>query len=160
MSPSKSGAHMEPGTPARGIPVTTAPHEVTPSPPVPTDPQDQISASSRTNEILRGILGGPPPEEQATKPQLKGKKKAKTPSGGTYDKLSFMRRQEIHSMTSKFILEMKEYASHNNLNPADVMRHAFGGELKAQGMDTWKTMHWLSCAHRRGCKFFCAFLHL
>ncbi len=160
MSPSKSSACVELGTSTRGILATTAPHEVTPSPPVPTDPRDQISASSRTDEILKGILGSPPPEEQATKPQSKGKKKAKTPSGGTYDKLSFTRRQEIHSMTSKFISEMREYASHNNLNPADVMRHAFGGELKAQGMDTWKTMQWLSSAHRRGCKFFCAFLHL
>lgn len=121
------GSLLKPATSA-GQALATAdllvPPPTSPSPPVTTTPLmscKKVSASSRANEILRGVLGGSLPADQAAEPQSKGKKRTMMSSSTAYNKLSHARRDEIHAMTSKFVSDMKEYASRNNLNPADVM---------------------------------------
>jgi hypothetical protein len=169
MSPAKSSTRtapprntIQPETSTQRATSTTVDHDATPPAitTIPTTPHEKISGSSRTDKILQGVLGGPLPANEVALPKPKGKKRATTVGSAAYNNLSYTRRQEIQAMTSKFISEMKKYASSNNLNPVDVMHHAFGGELKVQVMDTWKTMHWLSSAYRRGCKFFLCTLHL
>lgn len=76
------------------------------------------------------------------------------PSAPTYNKLSSGRCNEIIQKTRGFIDSLHEYAVEKNLNPVEVTRYAFSGDLKSAETNSWRGFLLLSGMARQGCKLY------
>lgn len=122
----------------------------------------QASAADRVASIMRGVLhpGSPSPDssdqpDAATPgPGAKASVLTKKPGvikGGRpqtplvrYNPLTASKREEINKKVSDFHHSLREFAASNGVNPADVTRHALGGELKGMKVNYWKSFQLVS----------------
>jgi hypothetical protein len=70
-----------------------------------------------------------------------------------YNPLITSKCQEINDKVSDFYNSLSEFAASNGLNPADVTRHAFGGELKGAKLNYWKCFQLIRGMARSDRKF-------
>lgn len=117
------------------------------------------SAAGHVASIMKGVLGASASNEEeisdATVAVVVGASQGKGKARAVqYDRLTASKREEILEKVADFYSSLNDFAASNNLNPADVTRCAFSGELKVGKMNAWKCFQFLSGLARNNCKFF------